>query len=54
MSMRERLRKILEEYFEYLQENICTPECTVDGCASNCTSNYEIFSEAYRSLEKEG
>ena len=41
-----------QNYFEVLQEEHCTDDCSVDGCASHCTSEYEVFSKAYHILSK--
>ena len=37
------LVSVLDRYFEYLQEEVCTSGCGTEGCSPDCTSNWEAF-----------
>ena len=50
--LEKELLENISNYFEVLQEEHCTSDCSVDGCASHCTSEYEVFSKAYHILSK--
>ena len=42
-TLEDALLSILDRYFEYLQEEVCTSGCGTEGCSPDCTSNWEAF-----------
>lgn len=51
-SLEVMLMKLLDEYFEKLQEDICTNECSTDSCNKDCDSGYRYFSKVYKILKE--
>jgi len=44
-SLEVMLMKLLEQYFEHMQENLCHRDCNTKKCHKDCTSGYKHFSK---------
>ena len=44
-SLEVMLMKLLEQYFEHMQENLCRNDCNTKKCHKDCTSGYQHFSK---------